>query len=156
MNYRPTAGTLKDSWVFVKDEEIHLFFLADRSGGRPRCVGHAVSTNWIDWTALPVIEMCGPKGAWDDGRCGTGHVFRYEDGRYYMAYTGRHKEVEHIGLLNKRRSVFGANLCAVLDTVYRSAFHPSQKRGPIPGPWSAYPMRALSARCGRCGRLGRR
>ncbi len=99
MNYLPTDLILKDSWVFVRGEEVHLFFLADRRGGQPRCVGHAVSRNWLDWTALPVIEIRGPQGSWDDGRCGTGTVFQYDDGRYYMAYTGRHGQVEHIGLM---------------------------------------------------------
>lgn len=101
MNFVPSAPdrVLHDTWVFVRDAETHLFYLAPQAGNNlHRLIGHAISTNWLDWDELPSIELTGCKGQWDSGRIGTGHVFRYDDGRYYMAYTGRIDPQEDIGL----------------------------------------------------------
>ena len=112
MNYLidPDKGSLKDSWVFIDGEDIHLFFLADPAdmNHERRWFGHAVSRDWLHWTNLPDIDLKGAPGEWDHGRIGTGHTFRHEDGAYYMAYTGRTRdpgtgvEVEHVGLLVSR------------------------------------------------------
>ena len=101
MNFVPSAPdrVLHDTWVFVRKDEIHLFYLAPQVGNNlHRLIGHAVSTNWVDWDELPFIELTGAEGQWDGGRVGTGHVFRHDDGRYYMAYTGRIDPQEDIGL----------------------------------------------------------
>ncbi|MFP3904606.1 MAG: hypothetical protein ACLFWB_10235 [Armatimonadota bacterium] len=101
MNFRPSnpERVLHDTWVFVKDGTIHLFYLAPQvDNNTHRLIGHATSRDWLHWHELPFIELTGPPGSWDSGRIGTGHVFQYDDGRYYMAYTGRVDPQEKIGL----------------------------------------------------------
>ena len=90
MNYVPDPSKLRlwDTWVYVaEDGQIHLFFLAHEPGGPGEYVGHAVSRDWLHWEDLPVIRVSGNEGDWDAGPIGTGMVFRYDDGRYYMTYT---------------------------------------------------------------------
>ncbi len=101
MNFRPSDPdrVLHDTWVFLADEDIHLFYLAPQVGNsNHRLIGHAVSNDWLHWRELPYIELTGAPGSWDAGRVGTGHVFKHDDGRYYMAYTGRVDPREEIGL----------------------------------------------------------
>lgn len=92
MNYLPDLNTvhLKDSWVFIEGEEIHLFFLAENPADslKGRLFGHAVSTDWLHWETLEPVDPKGDGDAWDAGTPGTGYVFQYDDGRYYLAYTG--------------------------------------------------------------------
>jgi hypothetical protein len=102
MNFVPDPLNLElwDTWVYAADNgDVHLFYLANRPGGAWGYVGHAVSTDWLHWTDLPEIRIRGEEGAWDDGGCGTGMVFRYDDGRYYMTYTGALSVEEATGLL---------------------------------------------------------
>ncbi len=102
MNYIPDTSKLRlwDTWVYVaEDGAIHLFFLANVPGGAWGCAGHAVSRDWLHWDELPTIELSGNPGEWDEGRVGTGMVFRYDDGRYYMTYTAGLTRQECHGLL---------------------------------------------------------
>jgi beta-fructofuranosidase len=101
MNFAPAAPdrVLHDTWVFVHDEHVHLFYLAMQVGNNQhRLIGHAVSSDWLHWEELPYIDLAGPEGSWDAGRVGTGHTFRGTDGRFYMAYTGRIDPQEDVGL----------------------------------------------------------
>ncbi len=102
MNFLPDPDLLElwDTWVYIADAgDIHLFYLANKPGGAWGYAGHAVSTDWLHWTDLPEIRLRGDDGAWDGGPCGTGMVFRYDDGRYYMTYTGALSTNEASGLL---------------------------------------------------------
>jgi beta-fructofuranosidase len=93
MNYQPSEKSqlsLWDSWVYITDNDvIHLFFLAGKAGCGWGYAGHAVSHDWVHWEELPPVKLSGEKGAWDEGPVGTGMVFRHDDGRYYMTYTGK-------------------------------------------------------------------
>jgi beta-fructofuranosidase len=103
LNYQPSEKSqlsLWDSWVYVTDDDtIHLFFLAGRPGGGWGFAGHAVSRDWLHWEELSPVKLSGEKVAWDNGPVGTGMVFRHDDGRYYMTYTGRLGVNESHGLL---------------------------------------------------------
>lgn len=101
MNFAPSASerVLHDTWVFVHNGDIHLFYLAMQVGNNAhRLIGHAVSRDWLHWSEWPPIDLAGPAGTWDAGRVGTGHTFQGEDGRFYLAYTGRVDPQEDIGL----------------------------------------------------------
>jgi hypothetical protein len=102
MNYIPDPSKLRlwDSWVYItEDDTIHLFFLANAPGGAWGLAGHAVSRDWLHWQELPPIRLAGDEGEWDAGMVGTGMVFRYDDGRYYMTYTAGLTRQECHGLL---------------------------------------------------------
>lgn len=102
MNFVPSQDQLRlwDTWIYVAPKgEIHLFYLANKPGGAWGYVGHAVSTDWVTWSDLPEIRLTGEPGAWDDGASGTGMVFRHDDGRCYMTYTGALSRGEAGGLL---------------------------------------------------------
>ena len=92
MNYMPSKQSklsLWDTWVYVtEDGAIHLFYLATLPNDPRGYAGHAVSRDWLHWEELPPIRVGGDEGEWDAGPVGTGMVFRYDDGRYYMSYTG--------------------------------------------------------------------
>ncbi len=101
MNFVPDQTKLQlwDTWVYVTEQhEVHLFYLANKPGGAWGYAGHAVSDDWLHWRDLPEIRLRGDEGAWDAGGCGTGMVFRYDDGRYYMSYTGALSVNEASGL----------------------------------------------------------
>jgi hypothetical protein len=93
MNYVPSEKStlsLWDTWVYItEDGTIHLFFLAGMNHEQWGYAGHAVSQDWLHWNELPPIKLSGENGAWDYGAVGTGMIFRYDDGRYYMTYTGK-------------------------------------------------------------------
>ena len=82
-----------DSWVADDGEHWHLFFLkAPRSLGDPglrhlaATVGHARSTDLVDWELLP--DALGPtEGSWDDVSIWTGSTVRGDDGVWRMFYT---------------------------------------------------------------------
>lgn len=101
MNFAPERPdrVLHDTWIYIHRDVVHLFYLAPQVGRQQhRLIGHAVSRNWLDWEERPFVELAGSLGAWDGGRVGTGHMFQYDDGRFYMAYTGRVDPREEIGL----------------------------------------------------------
>lgn len=83
-----------DWWFAIEGDTYHVFYLqAPRSIGDPErrhvraTIGHAISTDLLDWTILP--DALGPSAspAWDDVSTWTGSVIRH-DGRWWMFYTG--------------------------------------------------------------------
>jgi len=105
MNFIPDQTQLQlwDTWVYLaENDDIHLFYLANKPGGAWGYVGHAVSRDWLHWTDLPEIILRGEPGTWDAGGCGTGMVFKHDDGRYYMSYTGALSVNEASGLFTSR------------------------------------------------------
>lgn len=101
MNFVPDQTKLQlwDTWIYIDEKGmVHLFYLANKPGGAWGYVGHAVSDDWLHWRDLPEIRLRGEEGAWDAGGAGTGMVFRYDDGRYYMTYTGALSVNEASGL----------------------------------------------------------
>ena len=97
-----------DSWIADTGSDYHLFFLnAPRSLVDPNLrhhsavVGHAVSSDLVQWKELGHALEPGPKGAWDDVAIWTGSVIRGDDA-WYMFYTGTSTRegslVQRIGL----------------------------------------------------------
>ena len=75
MNFQPDPAELHlwDTWAYVTEQnEVHLFYLANRPGGAWGYAGHAVSDDWLHWRDLPQIQLRGDEGAWDGGPTGTG------------------------------------------------------------------------------------
>lgn len=84
-----------DSWYIATKEHHHAFFLqAPRSLGDPHArhhaatIGHATSTDLVNWTvhATALEPQTGP--AWDDQATWTGCVVQAPDGTYVLYYTG--------------------------------------------------------------------
>jgi len=91
---------LADSWVWDfwfadTGTEYHLFFLrASRALQDPdrrhrrASIGHAVSTDLIDWTLLADAIVPSDAPAFDDEATWTGSVVQAPDGTWQMFYTG--------------------------------------------------------------------
>ncbi len=84
-----------DFW-FAQDAGVtHMFFLnAPKSIGDPEqrhwnvSIGHAVSTNLVNWTDLGTALRPAAGAAWDDYTTWTGSVVRTPAGSWMMFYTG--------------------------------------------------------------------
>lgn len=91
---------LPDSWVwdywFADDgDTYHLFFLyASRALHDPErrhyraSVGHAVSTDLVDWTRVEDAIVRSDAPAFDGLATWTGSIVRHPDGTWFMFYTG--------------------------------------------------------------------
>lgn len=105
---------LPDRWVWdfwhVRDDDglEHLFFLsAPRSLAEEGLrhwhvtIGHATSTDLVDWTVHDDAFGPGPEGAFDDYTTWTGSIVRH-DGRWRMLYTATNRaedgKVQRVGL----------------------------------------------------------
>ena len=84
-----------DFWTVAHGPVHHAFFLkAPRSLGDPdrrhhhARVGHAVSTDLLDWTVLPDALEPQPEPAFDDLACWTGSTVRGPDGRWWLFTSG--------------------------------------------------------------------
>lgn len=78
-----------DSWFFVKDKAVHLFFLNCPSHIEPHTawnIDHAVSTDLRNWDLKGTVLYGGKKGEWDVNLA-TGSILEINE-KYYMAYTG--------------------------------------------------------------------
>jgi beta-fructofuranosidase len=79
-----------DSWYYVEEATIHCYYLTCPDSVERHTawdIGHATSTNLVDWDIQPLALRKGPPGSYD-GRCpATGSVLRFDD-RYWLAYTG--------------------------------------------------------------------
>ncbi len=83
-----------DSWYVADAGVMHAFYLAaPRSLGDPQLrhanatVGHSVSTDFVNWTALPDAVAPGAVGDFDDLAIWTGSVVRDGD-TWHMFFTG--------------------------------------------------------------------
>lgn len=88
-----------DSWYLEHDGTHHAFYLkASRALGDPNrrhrhpVIGHAVSTDLINWTELADAIAVGQPGDWDSWSTWTGSVIRDESGIWWMFYTGTSRE----------------------------------------------------------------
>ncbi|MEE8600349.1 glycosyl hydrolase family 32 [Euzebya tangerina] len=97
-----------DFWTIEHEDVLHLYFLqAPRSLRDPdlrhlnATVGHATSTNLLDWTVHGDALAPGEPGQWDDTAIWTGSVIQDPHG-WAMLYTGvtlqAGRPVERIGL----------------------------------------------------------
>ena len=99
---------LEDKWVWdlwlapeKVDGKWHIFFLqAPRSLVDPdlrhgnATVGHAMSSDLINWEYLGTALEPGPLGAWDDRATWTGSIVKSDEGLWHMFYTGTNKSNE--------------------------------------------------------------
>ena len=109
MNYHGKGMYQWDTWYCKKrgTDEIHAFYLQLRRPGSNRTeveeasLGHAVSTNLLDWTELPPIIPPEQPGKIGDLQSWTGSTIEHE-GRYYMFYTMRSScdayKIQRIGM----------------------------------------------------------
>lgn len=85
---RHPGHLIGDAWFFVHNDLVHCFYLTWPSG-HPRHqhwnIGHATSTDLVNWTLGAPALLQSPAGAWDDGLA-TGSVLRWQD-RFWMAYS---------------------------------------------------------------------
>lgn len=96
MNYHGRGMYQWDTW-FIPDHrtgQVHAFYLQCRRPDGDRCereadsLGHAVSSNLLDWTELPPVLPPMPKGQVGDLQSWTGSTIEC-NGTYYMFYTLR-------------------------------------------------------------------
>jgi len=105
---RLAASWVWDFWLADDGDRFHLFFLkASRALHDPdrrhwrATIGHAVSTDLVEWTEVAdaLVPSDGP--AFDDLATWTGSVVRADDGTWRMFYTGVDREhgalVQRIG-----------------------------------------------------------
>ena len=109
MNYHGKGMYQWDTWYCKKKgtDEIHAFYLQRRRPDSTRTeveeasIGHAVSTNLLDWTELPPIIQPQPRGELGDLQSWTGSTIE-NDGKYYIFYTIRSSrddyKVQSIGM----------------------------------------------------------
>ena len=107
--YSPKGMLLWDSWFIKKGNEYHLFHLQALPSKDPEkrhnnnvSIGHAVSTDLINWTEFATALKPGSTDSWDNLALWTGSVIE-KDEKYYMFYTGRNKNpdvkwIQKIGL----------------------------------------------------------
>lgn len=88
-----------DSWFVWDGDVCHAFFLsADRSLGDPELrhrspiVGHATSTDLVNWEILPDAIAPSDEPAFDSWTTWTGSVIKADDGTWWMFYTGTTRE----------------------------------------------------------------
>lgn len=91
---------LEEKWIwdfwFARDgADWHVFFLqADKSLGDPDLrhwnvsIGHAVSSDLVNWTHLGACFAPAPSPAWDDCTTWTGSVLQDENAKWHLFYTG--------------------------------------------------------------------
>ncbi len=108
MTLRLPRNWLWDFWHVWHGDNCHLFFIqAPRSLGSEELrhhnatIGHAISRDLKNWTAVDEALHPGADGEWDDLATWTGSVIGH-DGRWFMLYTGINRSeggvVERIGL----------------------------------------------------------
>src|SRR5688572_29092993 len=80
---------LGDTWYHVENGTVHCFYLTCPEHVQRHTawdIGHATSTNLVDWTIHDLILRKGTPDAYDGGCLATGSVIRFK-GRYWLAYT---------------------------------------------------------------------
>ena len=107
MNYSPKSMHVWDTWCMPVGDTVHLYHLQrNRPGasvpeGRQDMLGHAVTTNLVDWQELPEAFGPDPANPLDDRQPWTGCALWHE-GRGYLYYTMRGSandcRIQRIGL----------------------------------------------------------
>lgn len=94
LNYHPEGLYVWDVWFFTRGDEVHMIHLQKKRPGSRRpdeddgALGHAVTTDLLTWTELPIALYRGPAGSIDDLDLFTGCTYEHE-GKYYTFYTAR-------------------------------------------------------------------
>jgi beta-fructofuranosidase len=104
MSYRPRDINMGDFWFLEGPDALHMYYLEFRVPPRDRFaeegIGHATSTDGIQWTEQDRVIGRGEPGSWDDAAIYTGSAIEV-GGKYYMLYTGltNADHCQRIGLL---------------------------------------------------------
>ena len=80
---------MSDAWYYVDDvsDVVHMYYLTSRmDNDDPPFVGHAISSDLVNWQRLTPALRTGSPGSWDDLRLFTGSVIK-RDGRYWLAHS---------------------------------------------------------------------
>ena len=89
MLFRPSPEfRLWDTWLYIADDEFHLYFAQGPAGGRHNSIGHAVSPDLIHWKSLGSVVQHGPSEWERYPRYASGTVIRHGD-RHLMFQAGR-------------------------------------------------------------------
>ncbi|TXK84467.1 hypothetical protein [Paenibacillus sp. N3.4] len=94
MNYHPQGMHTWDAWYWPAGDVVHAFYLqrkrpdSTRTDREADSIGHAISTNLVDWEELPNVLEPGEPGSLEDLTLYTGCTFENE-GKYYLYYTMR-------------------------------------------------------------------
>lgn len=98
---RVTDSWVWDNWVVDDGELFHVFYLkAPKALGDPELrhdaprVGHATSSDLVNWTELPDALMHSDGPAFDDQGIWTGSIVRGDD-TWHLFYTGISRETGH-------------------------------------------------------------
>ena len=88
-----------DFWTVRDGATTHLFYLnAPKTMAHPddrhtsAIIGHATSTDLVNWTDLGTTVRPSPAPAWDDGTTWTGCTLKRPDGQWMLFYTGTRAE----------------------------------------------------------------
>lgn len=88
-----------DSWYAWDGDTCHVFYLCASRGlydpirrHRNTNIGHAFSTDLVNWQVLPDALSPSESPAFDSWTTWTGSVVRDEDGKWWMFYTGTSRE----------------------------------------------------------------
>lgn len=94
LNYHPEGLYVWDIWFFTRGDEVHLLHLQKKRPDSKRpdkddgAIGHAVTTDLLNWKELPPALYKGPMGSIDDLDLFTGCAIEHE-GKFYLFYTAR-------------------------------------------------------------------
>lgn len=92
--YRPEGMTMWDPWFLAHEGKVHLFHLQRLANGSKRTaaeadhIGHAVTSDLIHWTELPLTIGPGEKGGMEDMNPWTGCTL-FHAGVFHLFYTMR-------------------------------------------------------------------
>lgn len=88
-----------DSWFVFDGEKHHVFYLSAARDlvdpnlrHRNPIIGHAVSTDLVNWEVLPDALAPSKKPAFDSWTTWTGSVVKDQEGLWWMFYTGSSRE----------------------------------------------------------------
>lgn len=99
MSLRLAGQWVWDSW-FIRDRETHHAFYLQASRAladpdrrhRNVSVGHAVSTDLVNWTVVEDALVISDSPAFDSYTTWTGSIIKNDDGKWWMFYTGTSRE----------------------------------------------------------------
>lgn len=106
--YRPDDRWVWDFWLVQDGSLWHMFHLQAPRTVPPEqrhwhaVVGHATSSDLVNWSPQTTAVEPGVPGTWDDTAIWTGSVILHHSGRWLMAYTGitqaKDSYIERVGL----------------------------------------------------------
>ncbi|MBU0466705.1 MAG: glycoside hydrolase family 68 protein [Nanoarchaeota archaeon] len=105
-NFSPKNKFLWDPWLIKHKGNYHAFYLQTKKTkdfhkrhDKNVSIGHAISTDLLNWKELPTAFKPGKKGDWDDLALWTCSIIK-KGKKFYMFYTARDKKTrtQKIGL----------------------------------------------------------